>query len=94
MFKIENKLVLQLSRSDKFKFELETFGHSVTTENFNWKYFSERCADTMLSPVVFSCLKKHRELLSFIPAEYVHYFSQVQNQIIIKTHFLSVVSIR
>ena len=88
MFKIENELVLQLSQSRDFKFELETIRQSFTSNNFNWKYFSERCSDTMLSSVVLSCLKKHKELSSLIPAEYVHYFSQVQNQIIIKNTFL------
>ena len=88
MFEIENKLVLQLSRSDNFKFEEEIIRLSETSENFNWKYFSERSSDTMLASVVLSCLKKHQELLSLIPAKYVHYFSQVQNQIIVKNTFL------
>jgi hypothetical protein len=88
MFEIENKLVLQLSRLGNFKFEVESYRRTIISTNFNWKYFTERCSDTMLSSIVYTCIKSQEELLKLLPEEYEYYLRQVQSQIIVKNTFL------
>jgi len=88
LFEIENKLILELALlsngySDKSRW-LQIFRDS----NFNWKYFVERCSDTMLSSVIFTRLKGSTELLDRIPNEVSTQFLQIQAQVIVKNTFL------
>lgn len=88
MFEIENKVLLELACLCSPPSLNGSCEYYFREPEFNWKYFSERCSDTMLSSVIYSRLRSSAELLSLIPDQVLTYFVQTQAQVIVKNTFL------